>query len=339
MEMPLPDQLKTLLANTQVVYHQAHGYHWNVKGSDFAQYHELFGEIYGDLYGSIDPLAENIRKLDANAPFSMEDFVELSSITVAETADDSPNALAKELLSSLDAMVEMLKETFDDATEANEQGIANFIADRLDATQKWVWQLKSSVNFGCGCEGEGDCTCNDEEKSETDLPSIPGVTAAAEEDCGCDDQAGFTVAGKRCECDSEELSVEELAECGCDKKKKGKKMMMAEYGVEQLTYNGGRPIDWTNDFDVNFLNGINEHWKAIMEMTSQTNRMGSRVSMQVQGYSAYLRGLASTEIDFVNRSLGLPVAPEGSGKMDNTPPVAAYEIQLALLDFDMDLGL
>lgn len=325
----LANTLKGLLADTQVVYHQAHGYHWNVKGSDFAQYHELFGGISDDLHGSIDPLAENIRKLNADAPFSLESFSALSSIGVPDTEDDSPEELAKALLVSIDQMVESLKQAFDVADRSGEQGIANFVADRLDATQKWAWQLRSSVDCGCGCGGDCD--------GETDLPSIPGMTAAADDDdCGCSDEVGFTVSGKRCDCESEELSAQESEECGCGSKKMKKK---GKY-MENFAFNGGTPVNWTTDLDQNVLNGVNEHLKQIIELTEQTNQMGSRISMQVQGYTSYLRGMLGPEVGFINRSLGLPGEPETPpDEQTNSVPDMAYEVQLALLDFDMELGL
>jgi starvation-inducible DNA-binding protein len=49
-------------------YLKAHFFHWNVEGPDFSQYHELFGKIYEEVYESIDPFAENIRKLGAYTP-------------------------------------------------------------------------------------------------------------------------------------------------------------------------------------------------------------------------------------------------------------------------------
>ena len=43
------------------------------------------------------------------------------------------------------ALLECLGECFALATKANEQGIANFIAERDDMHKKWRWQLKASV--------------------------------------------------------------------------------------------------------------------------------------------------------------------------------------------------
>jgi starvation-inducible DNA-binding protein len=138
------DALKGLLSNVIAMYSTAHRAHWNVAGPDFAQYHELFGNIYDDIYSSsVDPLAENIRKL-GSFPHSLTYMVETASIK-----DDSMTTEASEL--ALDmykknvVMIAMLKNVFDMANSANEQGIANFVAERIDMHQKWQWQLGSSL--------------------------------------------------------------------------------------------------------------------------------------------------------------------------------------------------
>ena len=42
----LTKSLKTLLSDIVTFYFMAHGFHWNVEGSDFSQYHGLFADIY-----------------------------------------------------------------------------------------------------------------------------------------------------------------------------------------------------------------------------------------------------------------------------------------------------
>lgn len=142
--MALTDELMELQADVTVLYFKAHGYHWNVEGEDFGQYHSLFAEIYEDIYSSIDPIAENIRKLDEYAPFKLDTLIKLTSLKDS-TVDTSPKAMAKDLLKSNEQVVGKLKSVFDTANSDNEQGIANFIAERIDMHQKWSWQLKASV--------------------------------------------------------------------------------------------------------------------------------------------------------------------------------------------------
>jgi len=45
-------------------------------------------------------------------------------------------------------MLNDLRKAFDIANQANEQGIANFIAERIDMHAKWDWQLKATTNQG-----------------------------------------------------------------------------------------------------------------------------------------------------------------------------------------------
>jgi starvation-inducible DNA-binding protein len=142
--MALTDELSELQADVTVLYFKAHGYHWNVEGSDFGQYHSLFQEIYEDIYSSIDPIAENIRKLGEYAPFKLDTLIKLTSLSDSKV-DTNPKAMAKDLLKNNEQVVGKLKSVFDTANEANEQGIANFIAERIDLHQKWSWQLKAST--------------------------------------------------------------------------------------------------------------------------------------------------------------------------------------------------
>jgi HK97 family phage prohead protease len=141
----LIDSLRELLSDTVSFYFQAHGSHWNVRGQDFSQYHDLFGDIYEDAYSAIDPTAENIRKLGGEAPFLLQDFVNLSSVRQMSMGN-STSELATELLQANEQILMCLRNTFEVAEELDEQGICNFLADRIDQHQKWGWQLRASLD-------------------------------------------------------------------------------------------------------------------------------------------------------------------------------------------------
>lgn len=136
--------LRPLLGDVYAMLIQAQGAHWNVKGADFSQYHALFGSIYDDVYSSIDPLAENILKLGAEAPCCMSEMQQART-TVDKVHGSDPVALAKALAEVNDDVLSRITTAFGVANAANEQGIANFLAERMDMHQKWRWQLKSSV--------------------------------------------------------------------------------------------------------------------------------------------------------------------------------------------------
>lgn len=144
-ETTLAENLPRVLADVFSLYLTAHGFHWNCRGQDFAQYHELFGDIYDDVWTSADAWAENMRKLGLDAPFRMNDLIALRELDDPGPVASSPDVMARELLLANAQVLECLNEAFALATAENEQGIANYAAERIDQHQKWAWQLRASV--------------------------------------------------------------------------------------------------------------------------------------------------------------------------------------------------
>ena len=137
----LAGELSELLGNLVALKFQAHGYHWNVKGPLFAQFHELFGDIYADVDDTIDPTAENIRKLNVDAPFLLPDFVASTELDIKPVGSD-PVALSGELFKSFSMVIPDLVEATETADCLNQYGIVNFLNDVQDRFQKWSWQLR-----------------------------------------------------------------------------------------------------------------------------------------------------------------------------------------------------
>jgi starvation-inducible DNA-binding protein len=145
--MDLAILLARAVADSTVAANIAHGYHWNVMGPDFNEYHEFFGEIYEDIDASIDDTAESILKLGHEAPYLLTDFLELTSIH--EERIDGGNTIA--MLESLHRvngiLIGKFNEIFAVANDINRQDIANYAADRLTALQKHAWQIKASLGI------------------------------------------------------------------------------------------------------------------------------------------------------------------------------------------------
>jgi starvation-inducible DNA-binding protein len=139
----LKDDLKTLLATEYAFVVKAQFFHWNVEGPDFAQLHGFFGDIYNEVYdNSIDKTAEYIRTLEDYTPGSFERFAELSQIQ-GQTRVPRARLMLEELGSDNARMVELLNYCFKSAESENQQGIANFIAERIDAHGKHGWMIRS----------------------------------------------------------------------------------------------------------------------------------------------------------------------------------------------------
>jgi len=136
--------LKELLADTVALKFKAHGYHWNVEGDDFPQAHTFFEMIYNDYEEATDEFAENLRRLDTYAPFKLSRLTSLSTVSETDVTSEFED-MALDLLRSNDAVLTKLKDAFDVASAAREQGVANFLAERIDMHSKWHWQLSAVV--------------------------------------------------------------------------------------------------------------------------------------------------------------------------------------------------
>ena len=106
--------LKEVLADEYSLYFKAKGYHWNVEGIHFVQFHELFENIASDVYGETD-------------------------------VSTDCHSMAMDLLMATEQILICINRAFAIASAANEQGIADFLAGRDASHKKWAWQLRVSL--------------------------------------------------------------------------------------------------------------------------------------------------------------------------------------------------
>lgn len=141
--MILADTLKTLLATSYAFVIKTQNFHWNVEGPDFPQYHKFLGKLYEEVYdNAIDKCAELIRQLDSYTPGSITRFAELSQIG-DQTKIPRAELMIAELYEDNQKILEMWKQAFHVAEQEDQQGIADFIASRIDAHGKHNWMLRS----------------------------------------------------------------------------------------------------------------------------------------------------------------------------------------------------
>jgi len=140
----LVEMMRKVLADTFAMYLKAHNYHWNVEGPNFPQYHEFFGNLYEELHGAVDPIAEEIRSLDAYAPGSFSRFMELTDIQ-DELNVPMGREMAVKLLADNAIVLSTLNMAFKLADQFDKQGLADFVAGRIDVHNKHAWMLRSII--------------------------------------------------------------------------------------------------------------------------------------------------------------------------------------------------
>jgi starvation-inducible DNA-binding protein len=136
--------LKVTLANVFVMYFKTHSFHWNTEGIEFSQYHDFFGDLYDDVYGSVDPIAENLRKLEVYAPHSLMELYNHKTL-MEENGIPDIQGMLRAALAANNEVIASLNKVFALATKENKQGLCNFIADRIDTHEKHGWQLRASL--------------------------------------------------------------------------------------------------------------------------------------------------------------------------------------------------
>jgi len=141
--MKLKDKLTEIFCDNFVAYWRAHSCHANITGRNFTSDHKLLGKIYADAQEQIDNIAEFIRTIGEQAPETIQDILDGSKLP-EDTAYDADSML-KIVLEAQEYMMDDYKELFEIATEATDQDIANYAADRIGTHAKFAWMLRSTL--------------------------------------------------------------------------------------------------------------------------------------------------------------------------------------------------
>jgi starvation-inducible DNA-binding protein len=136
--------LSKLLADTYAVYLKTHGYHWNVRGPNFAQLHGLFMTQYTEMWTAIDELAERIRALGELAPQGYGAFGNLSAIKDGDPNKDA-DGMVRDLIEDHDALIATGYAVLGQAQEVGDEVTAGLVTDRLTVHEKHRWMLQATL--------------------------------------------------------------------------------------------------------------------------------------------------------------------------------------------------
>ena len=134
--------MRKVLADAYAFQLKTNNYHWNVEGSNFPQYHKFLGKLYEEVFGATDTIAEQIRALNAYAPGSFTRFLELTDIE-DEINIPSSIEMMNRLIADNEKVLVTLNIAFKLADELDQQGLADFLAGRIDVHNKHGWMLRS----------------------------------------------------------------------------------------------------------------------------------------------------------------------------------------------------
>ncbi|MCR9098771.1 MAG: DNA starvation/stationary phase protection protein [bacterium] len=138
----LATKLNTLLANYQLFYMNARGFHWNIKGNKFFELHLKFEELYNDSLIKIDEIAERILTLGFTPLHTYDDYTEISTIRQAKNISDGVEAV-KEILKGYEVLLPLERELLELAGESGDEGTNALMSDYIREQEKLVWMYSA----------------------------------------------------------------------------------------------------------------------------------------------------------------------------------------------------
>ncbi len=124
---------------------QAKQAHWNVKGLNFLQFHELFDKLYDASSEWSDLLAERVVQLGGVAESNLESVARRTRLPSynQDLCDGIEHVLA--LSNSLAMFGQQIRKAIDSATKIGDAGTADIFTEISRSSDKYLWILESHL--------------------------------------------------------------------------------------------------------------------------------------------------------------------------------------------------
>lgn len=124
---------------------QAKQAHWNVKGVNFYQFHQLFDKFYEETSEWSDLLAERVVQLGSVAEANLESVVRRTRLPSYSLDLLDGIKHVETLTKSLAMFCQNIRKAIDDSTKAGDTGTADLFTEISRAADKFLWFLDSHL--------------------------------------------------------------------------------------------------------------------------------------------------------------------------------------------------
>lgn len=143
-------RLNQSLANAFDLYSQTKQAHWNVKGPDFFQLHELFDAIAGELSGFVDELAERATALGGYATGTARMAASASALPEYPTEALGGMDHVEALIERFALFAADIRQGIDAASEVGDQATADLYTEISREVDKRLWFLEAHLQADHG---------------------------------------------------------------------------------------------------------------------------------------------------------------------------------------------
>jgi starvation-inducible DNA-binding protein len=131
------------LADTLDLYSQIKQAHWNVKGKDFFQFHELFDDLAAIVIDQVDLIAERATALGGYATGTVRMSAANSKLPEYPTSAVEGLEHVRALVERYANYANSTRHAVDVATEANDQSTADLFIEISRESDKNLWFLEA----------------------------------------------------------------------------------------------------------------------------------------------------------------------------------------------------
>ena len=137
--------LNANLANGIDLVAQSKQAHWNVKGPDFIQLHELFDQLYAEAVNWMDDLAERAVQLGGAAQGTVQSTAKKTELPQYPSEITRGPDHVNSLSDALAAFGKTVRESIDKAEKAGDAGTADLFTEISRGADKMLWFLEAHL--------------------------------------------------------------------------------------------------------------------------------------------------------------------------------------------------
>jgi starvation-inducible DNA-binding protein len=137
--------LNDRLADASDLKSQAKQAHWNVKGMNFFQLHELFDQIATDVEGHVDLIAERITTLGGTAMGTVRLAAKNSSLSEYPHEITDGTAHVDALSTALADFGKLVRKNIDETSDLGDQHTADLLTEISRQTDKNLWFVEAHI--------------------------------------------------------------------------------------------------------------------------------------------------------------------------------------------------
>lgn len=142
---PLIELLNKRLADTADLYSQVKQAHWNVKGPDFFQLHQLFDQLAGEVFPYIDLIAERATALGGVATGTVRMAAASSTLPEYPVEATEGQRHLKALIDRYAVFTANIRKAIDVADEHHDRSTADLFTEISRTADKQLWFLEAHV--------------------------------------------------------------------------------------------------------------------------------------------------------------------------------------------------